>query len=294
LVKEIVVLSGSGGTGKTAVAASLAVLVQSKVLVDCDVEAACLSRLLKPVMGETQTLTNAQTAVIDEENCNQCGLCERVCRFGAIEDVINNCQIAPSACIGCGFCYNICPEQAISLQENVSGNVYTSLTDFGPLVQAELAIMQENSGQLIAIARQKAKKIARKEDLKWVISDGPPGTGSPVLSSLFEANIAVVVVEPTPGGISDLEKLLKACSEFKVPAVVCLNQCDINPVNVRHIENHCSAQGVRIAARIPFEDSFTQSILRGIPADASGEIRVSPEMLVIWEAITAILNNPKS
>jgi MinD superfamily P-loop ATPase len=284
-VKEIVVLSGSGGTGKTAVAASLALLVRDKVLVDCDVEAACLSRLLKPVDGETQVLTNAQVAVLDEESCNQCGLCERVCRFGAIEDVINNCQIDSSACVGCGFCYNVCPEEAITLEELESGKIYESRTKYGPLMHAELAILRENSGQLISMARQKAKLTARKENLKWIISDGAPGTGSPVLSSLFEANLAVLVVEPTLAGISDLEELLTACGRFKVPAVVCLNQFDINTENALKIENYCSDKGIRIAARIPYEDAFTRSILQGLPAAP-----VSTEMSSLWESIKTILN----
>ena len=292
-MKEIVVLSGSAGTGKTAVAASLAILVQGKVMVDCDTEAGCLTRLLKPAVKEKQTLSNAQVAVLDEEICNQCGQCERVCRFGAIQDVINNCQISAVACIGCGFCFNVCPEGAITLQEIESGYVFSSRTEYGPLIHADLAILQENSGQLISLARQKAKQIARQENLKWIIGDGPPGLGSPVLSSLFETSLAVLVVEPVLTAISDLEYLLAACGRFKVPAVVCLNQYDINAGNTAKIESFCAEHGIKIAARFPFADAFTGAILHGLPVKEDEQVHTSPEMATLWESITAILNQPK-
>lgn len=289
-MKEIVVLSGSGVTTKTAISASLALLVEGKVLVDCDVEAACLTRLLKPVVGESQDLTNCHIAVLDEEVCNQCGLCERVCRSGAIEDVIDNCEISASACQGCGLCFNVCPEEAITMQEKKGGTLFTGKTDCGPLVYAELAIMQENTGQLISMARQKARQIAKKEDLKWIVSDGPPGIGSPVFSALFEANLAVLVVAPTLAGISDLETLQTACSRFKVPAIVCLDQFDLNPVNTRQIESHCSKNGLEIGVNIPGQNSFTSSILHGIPVNEAGETLIPGELNTLWQVIKNKLN----
>ncbi|GAI55778.1 unnamed protein product, partial [marine sediment metagenome] len=192
-MKEVVVLSGKGGTGKTSIVGSFAALAESKVLADCDVDAADLHLLLNPSIKEENEFWSGEVAVIDDEKCTQCGLCQDVCRF----DAINDFKVDPISCEGCGFCYHICPDEAITMRENLSGQWFISDTKYGPLVHARLGIAQENSGKLVAVVRQRAKQIADKHDFDYIISDGPPGIGCPVISSLSGANVALLVTEPT-------------------------------------------------------------------------------------------------
>ena len=288
-MKEIVVLSGKGGTGKTSIVASFAALAQSKVLADCDVNAAGLHFLLKPVIQEKHEFWSGQVAFIDEERCNQCSLCEDVCRFDAINDVINNCKIDSISCEGCRFCYNICPEEAITMKENLSGNWFISNTKYGPLVHARLGITQENSGKLVALVRQKAKKIAEGEGLDWIISDGPAGIGCPVISSLFEANLALLVTEPTLSGIHGLERVLDVCYRFSVPVLVCINKYDINEDNARHIESYCLSRGIEIASKIPFDNVVTRALVQGLPVVEYNDNSVSQQIKALWESISRVL-----
>ena len=177
-MKEIVVLSGKGGTGKTSIVGSLAVLAKNKVLADCDVDAADLHLLLKPVIKEENEFWSGQTALIDPEKCTQCGLCQDLCHFEAITDY----RVDPASCEGCGFCHRICPVEAITMQDNLSGHWFISDTGYGPLVHARLGIAQENSGKLVALVRQQDRQIAEKAGVDYTISDGPPGIGCPVSS----------------------------------------------------------------------------------------------------------------
>lgn len=187
-MKEIVVLSAKGGTGKTTIVGSFAVLAQNKVLVDCDVDAADLYLLLEPKARETHDFQSGQTAYIDEEKCTQCELCEDVCRFEAIRDL----HVDPLSCEGCGFCAQVCPADAIAMQQNLAGQWFISDTKYGALVHARLGIAQENPGRLVAEVRRKAKLIAEAEGLNYIISDGPPGIGCPVISSLSGVNLALL------------------------------------------------------------------------------------------------------
>lgn len=290
-MKEIVVLSGKGGTGKTCVVASLAALAPSKVLADCVVDAASLHLLLNPIIQEKHELWSRQVAFIDEENCNQCGLCEDTCRSGAISNIASNCRVDSIACKGCRLCYHVCPEEAITMQENLSGNWFISSTKYGPLVHAELGITQENSGKLVTLVRQKAKQIAEEEELEWIISDGPAGIGSPVISSLLEANLALLVTEPTLSGIHGLERVLSVCQRFSIPALVCINKYDINEDNVRHIESYCLSQGIDIASRIPFDNTVAQAVVQGLPAVEYSDNSISPQIKALWEYIIKILES---
>jgi MinD superfamily P-loop ATPase len=190
-MKEIVVLSGKGGTGKTSIVGSFAAIAQNKVMADCDVDAADLYLLLQPKVLEEREFWSGQTAFIDSEKCTECGLCEEVCRFGAITDY----AVDPISCEGCGFCYQVCPTEAITMRENMAGYWFISDTRYGPLSHARLGIAQENSGKLVAQVRQNAKSIAKKEKLEYIITDGPPGIGCPVISSLSGANLALIVTE---------------------------------------------------------------------------------------------------
>lgn len=280
-MKELVVLSGKGGTGKTSIVGSFAAIAESKVLADCDVDAADLHLLLNPTTTEEQEFWSGQVALIDEDKCTQCGLCEDICRFEAIHDF----KVDPTSCEGCGFCYNVCPDEAIEMRDCLSGHWFISQTRYGPLVHAKLGIAEENSGKLVALVRQNAKLICEKEGLEYIITDGPPGIGCPVISSLSGANLALLVTEPTLSGIHDLERVLGVCHHFGVPALVCVNKYDINEENTRHIEKFCNSQGVEMASKIPLDNVVTEALIRNLPVVEYSQNGVSREIERLWENI---------
>ncbi|MFC1920261.1 ATP-binding protein [Chloroflexota bacterium] len=270
-MKELVVLSGKGGTGKTSIVGSFAALARSKVLADCDVDASDLHLLLEPRPQQENKFWSGQVAVIDEDTCNNCGLCQYLCRFEAIKDF----KVDIASCEGCGFCFQVCPVEAIRMEENLSGRWYVSDTRYGPLVHARLGIAQENSGKLVAVVRQQSRIIAEEMKLDYIITDGPPGIGCPVISSLSGASIALLVTEPTLSAIHDLERVLGVCHHFGVQPVVCINKYDINEDNSLQIEKYCGVQGIKVAARIPFSNVFTEAILHGRPIVEYTQNRVS-------------------
>jgi MinD superfamily P-loop ATPase len=284
-MKEVVVLSGKGGTGKTSIVGSFAALAKSKVLVDCDVDAADLHLLLQPAMREKHDFWSGQVAEIDEEKCTRCGLCQELCRFKAILDF----RVDPVSCEGCGFCNNVCPVKAITMRENMAGQWFISDTRYGDLVDARLGIAQENSGKLVALVRQKARELAEKQGAEYIISDGPPGIGCPVISSLSGASLALLVTEPTLSGMHDLERVIEVCRHFGVPAKVCINKYDINEINADQIETYCLSQGIDIVARIPFDNVVTEAMIHGVPVVEYSQNGVSHKIVALWEKIVESL-----
>jgi MinD superfamily P-loop ATPase len=284
---EILVISGKGGTGKTSIVGSLAALADKKVLVDCDVDAADLHLLLNPEIRQNNEFWSGQVASIDSDKCNQCGLCRNLCRF----DAISNFKVDPIACEGCGFCSHICPVNAITMKDSFSGHWFVSSTRYGSLVHAKLGIGQENSGKLVVEIRRQAGKIAAEEGADFIISDGPPGTGCPVISSLSGVNIAVIVTEPTLSGIHDLERILAVCKHFQVPAVVCINKFDLNEDNTEQIETYCGSQGIKVVSKIAFDNVVTEAMVHGLPVVEYSQGRVSEEIRKLWEEVRLILKN---
>lgn len=284
-MKEVVVLSGKGGTGKTSIVGSFAALAKSKVLADCDVDAADLHLLLQPLTQQKHEFWSGQVAFIDEEKCTQCELCQEVCRFEAIEDF----KVDPVSCEGCGFCSQVCPDEAISMRENLSGHWFISDTKYGPLVHAKLGVAQENSGKLVALVRQQAKLSAEKQGLDYIISDGPPGIGCPVISSLSGANLALLVTEPTLSGIYDLERVLGVCHHFGTPALVCINKYDLNEDNTHQIERYCLSQGIDIASKIPFDNAVTEALVQGLPVVEYSQHSIAHEIETLWQIVTKTL-----
>jgi MinD superfamily P-loop ATPase len=280
-MKEIVVLSGKGGTGKTSIVGSFAALAKSKVMVDCDVDAADLHLLLQPAIREKHEFWSSQVAVIDGEKCTSCGLCQELCRFTAIKDF----KVDAISCEGCGFCAHICPAGAITMKENLAGHWLISDTRYGSLVHARLGVAQENSGKLVATVRQQARRIAEKEGADYVISDGPPGIGCPVISSLSGANLALLVTEPTLSGIHDLERVFGVCHHFGVPALVCINKYDINKDNAREIERYCCSQEVKVATRIPFDNVVTEAMVCGLPVVEYTRNGVARVIERLWQKV---------
>jgi MinD superfamily P-loop ATPase len=284
-MKEIVVLSGKGGTGKTSIVASFASVARSKVLADCDVDAADLHLLLKPKVKEEKEFWSGQVAFIDEQECTECGLCQELCRFGAIQDF----KIDPVSCEGCGFCYQVCPVEAIAMKDSMSGHSFISETKYGYLCHARLGIAQENSGKLVALVRQNAKLIAGRENLDYIITDGPPGIGCPVISSLSGASLALVVTEPTLSGIHDLERVIGICRHFDVPVLVCVNKYDLNEENTYRIESYCTNEGIEMAARISFDNAVTEAIVQGLPVVEYSDNEVTRQIKELWQIISAKL-----
>ncbi len=288
-MKEVVILSGKGGTGKTSIVGSLAALAKRKVLADCDVDAADLHLLLSPSVKKETEFWSGQVAQIDPDRCTECGLCQDLCRFDAIRDF----RVEPVSCEGCGFCSQICPVEAITMRENLSGHWFVSETRYGPLVHARLGIAQENSGKLVAQVRQQARQIAKEQGLDYTISDGPPGIGCPVISSLSGASLALLVTEPTLSGIHDLERVLGVCRHFGIPAAVCINKYDINEKNARQIEDYCASQNIPVAARIPFDNVVTEALVRGVPVVSYSDGKVSREIEKLWQDTSRMLEDER-
>ena len=225
-MKTLTIISGKGGTGKTSIVASFAVLAKNAVLADCDVDAADLSLIIDAQLKTASEFKASQKARIDVAKCIQCGDCEHACHFNAIRDS----KVDPFLCEGCRVCSLVCPQEAISMDDVCSGQLFVSDTPYGPLVHARLEPGEENSGKLVTLVRQTAEQIARDEGFEYIIVDGPPGIGCPVIASLSGATASLIVTEPTLSAISDLKRVLSVCNHFKVPAFVC-----VNPVSYTHL-----------------------------------------------------------
>jgi MinD superfamily P-loop ATPase len=281
------VASGKGGTGKTSIAASFAALAMSKVMVDCDVDAPDLYLMLQPTSQEDHEFWSGQVAVINKNICIQCDVCSDYCRFEAIKDY----NIDPISCEGCGFCTHVCPVQAISMENSFAGHWFVANTIKGYLVHAQLGTARENSGKLVATVRKEARNLAEKNSLDYIINDGPPGIGCPVISSLSGTNLAVLVTEPTLSGIHDLKRVLEVCRHFDVPAMVCINKYDINLENTRKIEQFCEYEKIEVAARIPFDNVVTEAMIKGLPVVEFSQGQVSREIEKLWNNINRRLDD---
>ncbi len=280
-MKEIIILSGKGGTGKTSIVGSFAAVAENKVMADCDVDAADLHLLLLPEKIEVADFYSGQTAVIDKEKCIECGLCQTLCRFDAIDDFTVN----DISCEGCGFCSHVCPVDAITMNECRAGKWYISETKYGTMVHAKLGIAQENSGKLVAFVRKKAREFAENNALDYIISDGPPGTGCPVISSISGANCALIVTEPTLSGIHDMERVLEVCSHFNVPAIVCINKYDLNQENTEKIKKYCTERNIEVAAMIPFDNTVTEAMIKGKTIVEYTDGKVAEEIKNCWQKV---------
>ena len=259
-MKELVVISGKGGTGKTSLVAAFASIVSNKVVCDADVDAADLHLIMNPSVRERHDFDSGHTAIIDPDRCTQCGLCRDLCRWEAIgEDFV----VDPIACEGCGVCYYVCPEKAIDFPLNTCGEWYLSDTRFGPMAYAMLGIAEENSGKLVTLIRQEGKKLAEVHRFDLLLTDGPPGIGCPVIASLGGATAVLIVAEPTVSGRHDMERVAELAAFFKIPAMLCINKYDLNPEEGDVIETYARGKGVGVLGRIPFDPNFTHAMVQG-------------------------------
>ena len=258
--RELVVISGKGGTGKTSILASFAYLAENMVLCDADVDAADLHLLMDPQVRERHDFQGGGVAVIDPAKCTQCGLCTDLCRWNAIGEEF---KVDALDCEGCGVCVYLCPEKAVEFPTKTCGEWFSSDTRFGPMVHARLGIAEENSGKLVTLVRQEAKKLAERENRNLIVTDGPPGVGCPVIASIGGAAAVLVVAEPTISGRHDMERVLELAMHFRVPAAVCINKSDLNPGEAEAIEAFSKERGLSFLGRIPFDPVFTESMIQG-------------------------------
>jgi MinD superfamily P-loop ATPase len=285
-MKQLLVISGKGGTGKTTLVGSFAALAKSAVIADCDVDAPDLHLILKPRILETQPFKGSKMAIKDDSKCIECGKCEEVCRFNAVEDL----RIDPIRCEGCGACVFMCPAKAIELMENISGYAYISETDYGPMAHAKLNIAEEASGKLVMVVKENAKKLAEKYEKDLIIIDGSPGIGCPVIASLAGVDLALIVTEPTLSGIHDLERILAVTSNFGVKPLVCINKYDINEGNTERIGDFCGRAGIGMIGKIPSDPVVTKAMIAGKPVVEFSDGKASIGIKNIWEKTIRILS----
>lgn len=259
-MKELVIISGKGGTGKTSIVATFASLAEKKVLCDADVDAADLHLIMTPNGGERHDFQAGNTAIIDQDTCTACGLCRDLCRWDAISADL---EIDPIACEGCGVCVYFCPEGAIDFPLKTCGEWFISDTRFGPMVHARLGIAEENSGKLVTLVRQEAKKLAEDKEMDLILTDGPPGVGCPVIASIGGASAVLIVTEPTVAGEHDMARVAQLAAHFNVPAMVCVNKFDLNGNKTRDIKEYAREKGLVFVGQIPFDPIFTRAMVQG-------------------------------
>lgn len=254
-MKQLVVLSGKGGTGKTTVVAALAQLAGRSLIADCDVEAPNLHLILRPRVTRTYTLKVSSKAEIDPGKCDRCGICEESCRFEAIHGL----QVDRHACEGCGLCARLCPVQAVELVEQEGAEVFLGETAYGPMVWARLAMGEEASGKVVSQVRMEAQAMAIEQGYPLLIIDGSPGIGCPVIASVTGSNLALIVAEPTLSGHHDLLRAVQTASFFHIPSLICINKCDINVEEAKRIKDASIAMGAEVVAEIPYLEELAES-----------------------------------
>lgn len=288
-MKELVIISGKGGTGKTSVTASFAALAKNAVLADCDVDAADLHLILNPKICNRHDFYSGHEAVIREADCIACGLCQTLCRFDAIQESGGNFRIDSASCEGCGVCAAFCPAKAIDFLDRLCGEWFVSDTRFGTMIHARLGIGAENSGKLVSTVRGQAKQFAQAIQADWILVDGPPGTGCPVIASITGADTVLAVTEPTLSGKHDLLRVLELARHFKIPAFICINKWDINPEMTGKIEAAATEAGAAVLGRIPYDKSITTAQINGQSVVELNNGAASQSIQAIWEKLCQTL-----
>ena len=286
-MRELVIISGKGGTGKTSLTAAFAALANNSLLCDADVDAADLHLLMQPTIKRRTDFMGGSKALINPGLCTGCGTCRTLCRFDAISERL---EVDPIRCEGCGVCVDFCPASAIDFPVQRCGEWYVSDTRFGPMVHARLGIAEENSGKLVSLVRKESRQLAEERGHDLILTDGPPGIGCPVIAAIGGATALVIVVEPTVSGIHDMERVIDLAAHFRVPGMVCVNKFDLNPEMTEAIEQLAQRRNVSLIGRIPFDPVFTRSMVAGKTLFEYGD-ETSTHRLVreIWGTI---VNSP--
>jgi len=282
-IKELIVISGKGGTGKTSLIGAFASLASEKVLCDADVDAADLYLILEPDIQEREDFQEGHKALINKDKCTECGLCRELCRFNAISpDFVVN----PLDCEGCGVCVHFCPEDAIDFPLQTCGELFVSETRCGPMVHARLGIAEDNSGKLVSLTRERAKEVAKKVDMNLILTDGPPGLACPVIASITGATGVLIVTEPTLSGHHDMDRVVELTRHFGIPAYVCINKFDINPEMTKTIEQYAQDNGLPVMGKIPFDPFFTKAMVeKKTIIEYDGNSDAARAVKEIWEKV---------
>ena len=283
-MKELVIISGKGGTGKTSIMGAFATLAKNKILCDADVDAADLHLIIEPTIQSRHAFQSGRTALIDENRCSQCGQCQDLCQFEAIN---LDFQVDPVACEGCGVCVHFCPEKAIDFPLNTCGEWFLSDTRLGPMVHARLGIAEENSGKLVSLVRNKARAMAEETGADLILTDGPPGVGCPVIAAIGNADAVLVVTEPSVSGMHDLKRIIALAQHFHVPAMVCVNKYDLNQKLTDDINAYARNSHAEALGQIPFDTTITRSMVQAqtiLEYDPSSE--TSRAIHDIWQKVS--------
>ena len=292
---EIVVLSGKGGTGKTSITAAFALLSKNLVITDCDVDASDLHLILTPEVYKSEKFASGAKAEIDSGKCTGCGLCLELCRFGAIEYRNNGYYIDEYACEGCGLCAEACPTGAVTIEKYENNRIYFSSCRYGPMIYGKLGVTEENSGRLVSQIRRYAKETAIKTHAHYILTDGPPGIGCPVISSVTGSDLIIAVTEPTRSGWHDLKRLIEMVGRFKTPLFVIINKYDLNEDMTLTIEKELKGKGIQVSGKIPYDETMIFALLEGKAINEFQTYgRVSNELNRIWQTIKEFVYEPKS
>lgn len=282
-MREIVVVSGKGGTGKTSITAAFAQLSKKSVICDADVDAADLHLLLQPQILQATEFMGGGIAIIDTEKCVECGTCRELCRFDAISE---DYMVDDISCEGCGVCFDLCPERAIGFPIKKCGEWFRSTTRNGPMIHARLGIAEENSGKLVSLVRKQSRELAEEKGLNLILTDGPPGIGCPVIAAIGGATVLVMVVEPTLSGIHDMERLVELAAHFRVPGMVLVNKFDLNLEMTERIERTAKERNLELLGRIPFDPVFVKAMVEGKSViEYAPESDVSTQIGEVWKKI---------
>ncbi len=283
--KQLTVVSGKGGTGKTTCLASFVSLAQDKVIADCDVDAANLYLLMHPEIGEQGEFYGAKVAIRDEDKCTKCGACEEACRF----DAITVDEVDELACEGCGLCTLVCPSDALVLEPIVCGKWYTGDSKYGPMAHARLLPAAESSGRLVTLVRQKAEDLAFERELPLILIDGPPGLGCTTTAALADVDMALVVTEPSLSGMHDMSRQVDMINHFGLPAAVLINKWDINPENTQALREYCAQQQLPLIAEIPYDTTVTDALAEETPLVEYNDGPAAQAIRGAWEQLAQML-----
>ena len=292
-MKEIVIISGKGGTGKTSITASFAVLGGKNIVVaDCDVDAADMHLLMQPDFAQQEDFYSGELAVIDQDKCTQCGDCANVCRYGAIPIIDGEYIVDVLSCEGCGYCARICPTEAITNIDLMVGKWYVSTVKTGGvMVHARLGVGADNSGKLVAKVKNESKQIATATNKEYIIVDGSPGIGCPVVSSISGANFVVLVTEPSVSGLHDLKRVYELVKKFKIKAGCIINKADINNEVSGEIEKFLKKENIAHISSLPYDETFTEAMTEGKTIVEYGKNKLNNSIVESWKKVQLLANN---